>query len=281
MNNHEQELKIIGRIKHHEGGLNEREPAHVGGVSYKGITQQAFDEWGEGDGAGKTKGITSVRDLTQHPDVVDAFYHDYLKYAWHLSECLQYMFCDFYTNGKAHAVKIIQRMVGIDDDGVWGSGTTKAVQAWTTEIEEKLKTDPYLDNELIEQFHEEKLALYESIKDINLQLYQDNIVGWKKRAMRVLAEHSEYFEDDEPVAKAIDPADIAPPPVEYEPAAMPYHSKLVGTDKIEEYLASEVAQGYILSAITTVTEPVLDVTAQDVLVVTEYDPDKAGKLLNT
>ena len=60
MRQHEAELKIVERIKAHEGGLNEKEPAHVGGVSYKGITQQAFEEWAEGDGAEKAKGITSL-----------------------------------------------------------------------------------------------------------------------------------------------------------------------------------------------------------------------------
>ena len=58
--------------------------------------------------------------------------------------------------------------------------------------------------------------------------------------------------------------------------AMPYHTKLIKIDEMQDYLASKVAQGYVLSEIAITTE-----TVQDVLVVTEYDPDKAKKLIKT
>ena len=277
MTEHESELKIVGRIKSHEGELNEREPAHVGGVSYRGITQRTFQEWIEGEGKHKAKGITNVRQLVDHPDVVDAFYHDYLKNAWHLPECLQYMYCDFYTNGQANATKITQRMVGIDDDGIWGSGTTKAVQAWTADITEALTTNPFLDNELILDFHEQKLAHYESLKTKNPELYNANIAGWKKRAMRVLAEHQEYFEDDEPVATAVDPEDMPPaPPVESTDEWKPYCIANLTLTDFEAWIGKYLKKGYVLHSCNLIPN-------QDnkMLVVVEHNPEKAGKLLNT
>ena len=282
MRQHEAELKIVGRIKSHEGELNEREPSHVGGVSYRGVTQRTFLEWVQGEGKGKNNGITDVRQLVDHPDVVDAFYHDYLKNAWHLPECLQYMYCDFYTNGQSNATKIIQRMVGIDDDGVWGSGTTKVVQTWRAEIEAKMMTDPYLDNDLIMQFHDQKIAHYEKLATSNPELYGENLVGWKKRAMRVLAEHQEYFEDDEPVATAIDPADVPAEPLaepldqlstDAEPTTantMPYHSNVVLESDIAGWLSKEVQAGYILSVATP--------SDNKFLIITEFNPAKAGAL---
>ena len=42
MNEHSKVLKLILES---EGGLNEDEPAHVGGVSYAGITQKTYDAW--------------------------------------------------------------------------------------------------------------------------------------------------------------------------------------------------------------------------------------------
>ena len=285
------ERQIIDRIRDHEGigKLNEKEPPHVGGISFEGITLRAFVEWIQGEGQGKNNGVTHVRNLVKHPEVVDAFYHDYLKNAWHLPECLQYMYCDFYTNGQAHANRIIQRMVGVDDDGVWGSGTTRAVQAWTADINERIKTDNSLDNDLITEFHDQKLAHYESLKEINPSLYQTNIAGWKKRAMRLLGEHQQYFEDDEPVATAVNPEDMPDdqftmpeellatpecdagmtadtPPAEDEP----YHAEVVIESKIATWLASEVQAGYVLSAIIPADERFL--------IITEVNPAKVAEL---
>lgn len=274
---HEAELKIVARIKEHEGGLNEKEPPHVGGVSYKGITQRTFAAWIQGEGQSKAKGITDVRQLVDHPDVVDAFYHDYLKNAWHLPECLQYMYCDFYTNGQTHATKIIQRMVGISDDGVWGSGTTKAVQQWTADIQARIPSEPLLDNELITEFHDQKLAHYESLKEINLKLYEANIAGWKKRAMRVLSEHAEYFEDDQPVATAVDAADVPPiEPVESTDDWKPYCIANLALTDFEAWIRQYLKKGYVLHSCNFIPN-------QDnkVLIVVEHSPKKAEKLLNT
>ena len=38
--------QVLDLILKSEGGLNEDEPEHVGGVSYAGITQQAYDGLG-------------------------------------------------------------------------------------------------------------------------------------------------------------------------------------------------------------------------------------------
>ena len=37
--------QVLDLILKSEGGLNEDEPEHVGGVSYAGITQQAYTGW--------------------------------------------------------------------------------------------------------------------------------------------------------------------------------------------------------------------------------------------
>lgn len=285
------ERKIIDRIRDHEGigKLNENEPPHVGGISFEGITLRAFVEWVQGEGQGKNNGVTHVQNLINHPEVVYAFYQDYLKNAWHLPECLQYLYCDFYTNGQSHANKIIQRMVGVDDDGVWGSGTTRSVQKWTADINERLKTDNSLDNDLITKFHDQKIAHYESLKDINPTLYERNIAGWKKRAMRLLGEHQEYFEDDEPVATAVNPEDLpdddftmpddllATPEVDAgaseeapPPDGLPYHSQVVIESKVAEWLNGEVQKGYVRSDIVPADERFL--------IITEFNPPKAAQL---
>ena len=79
-------------------------------------------------------------------------------HVWELPECLQYIFADFVVNAGSAAVKIIQRFVEVDDDGSWGSGTSKAVAEWKDNVEAGIAIDANTDNDLITRFHEQKIA---------------------------------------------------------------------------------------------------------------------------
>ena len=196
--------KVLALILKSEGGLNEDEPTHVGGVSYAGITQVSYDEW-----RSKARMIQtpeSVRDLKDHLNVVNAFYNDYFEkyHTWELPEFLQYIYADFVVNAGSAAVKIIQRLVEVEDDGVWGSGTSKAAAEWKELIGIELEDDANVDNNLITEFHEQKLAHYNNLAEANPDKYGRYLAGWKRRCNSVLAELSNYFEDDVPTPKAVD-----------------------------------------------------------------------------
>ena len=198
--------EVLSLILKSEGGLNENEPAHVGGVSYAGITQKTWDAYRIRDPLLPQ----SVRGLEGRHDFVEAFYVDYFgKYhVWELPEFLQYIFADFVVNAGSAAVKIIQRMAGVDADGLWGSGTSRAVQAWNMRIEAALATNPHLDNELITDYHNQKIAHYENLAELNPEKYGQYLQGWKRRANNVLADLGKYFEVEEPTAKAIDEDEV-------------------------------------------------------------------------
>lgn len=234
-NEHSEVLELILKS---EGGLNEDEPKNVGGVSYAGITQQAYDAFrttthstafssiiGTGNTPESVKelGGTAIDDpkwkkrcpldvpaeFKVRLDIINAFYEWYFgKYhTWELPEFLQYAFADFVVNAASAAVKIIQRFAGVDDDGVWGSGTSRAVAAWKAKVEAELANDPHVDNNLITDFHEQKLVHYNWLAEANPEKYAKFLPTWKRRCNHVLSDLGHYFENDEPTPKAIDEDD--------------------------------------------------------------------------
>ena len=205
MNEHSKVLKLILES---EGGLNEDEPAHVGGVSYAGITQKTYQAWQPPPGVDKPP---TVRLLQDYPQIVELFYINYFSkyHTWELPEFLQYMYADFVVNAGSAAVKIIQRLVGVDADGAWGKGTSAAVAEWKTGVEGALASDPHVDNNLITEFHEQKLSHYNQLAETNPDKYAKYLPGWKRRCNNVLSDLGEYFENDEPTPKAVDEEDDA------------------------------------------------------------------------
>lgn len=201
--------EVLALILKSEGGLNEDEPDSVGGISYAGITQRTFEAFLQVMGSKYPDAPRSVRDLDKRPDLVEAFYVWYFgKYhTWELPAFLQYAYADFVTNAASAAVKIIQRFAGVDDDGVWGRGTSKAVAAWKARIEGELVSDPHLDNNLITAFHDQKLAHYNHLATANPAKFAKYLPGWKRRANNVLSDLGKYFENDEPTPKAIEEDD--------------------------------------------------------------------------
>ena len=209
----EMDPAIIPRIIKNEKGLNEDEPESVGGVSLDGITKQAYDIWHQKN-KNKFAGIPDdVRELQNLPHIVNAFYVDYLadKHVWNMPKFLQYIYADFVVNANAGAIKIVQRMAGVDDDGIWGSGTARAVEAWKNDVLDKLAKDPDVDNELITEFHEAKLVHYNFLATKNPPKFGRYLKGWLRRSNHVLSELQEYFEVDEPTPSAMDDDDIDVP----------------------------------------------------------------------
>ena len=148
--------KIIDLILKSEGGLNEDEPSHVGGVSYAGITQKTYEAY---KSRLPDNAPHSVRDLVGNSKTIYNFYDLYLGdfHVWELPECLQYLHADFAVNAGSAAVKIIQELVGSDVDGVWGSGTSRDVASWKQRFDEELANNSYADNEVITKYNEAKL----------------------------------------------------------------------------------------------------------------------------
>ncbi len=202
--------KIIQLIIGSEKGINPREPANVGGISCDGITKQSWDIWRPKNLDRFPEAPESVEGLVKRQDIVGAFYVDYLEryHTWELPEFLQYIYSDFVVNAGKAAVKIIQRMAGADDDGAWGRGTSGAVATWKQTVETALQSDPDVDNALITRFHEEKLAHYQRLVDLNPDKFKKWHAGWKRRANYVLAQLEEYFEVEAATPSAMHDDDV-------------------------------------------------------------------------
>ena len=202
--------KIIKMIIGSEKGVNRNEPESVGGISVDGVSKILYDTLLPELRRTMSDVPTNIEEIENRPDIINQCYIINLGIAhvWELPEFLQYIYSDFYTNAQSVAVKIIQRFIEVEDDGIWGTGTSRAVLEWKKSVEHELETDPHVDNEIITKFHEEKLAHYQRLVNKNPDKFKEWHNGWKRRANHVLAELQEYFEVDEPTPSAADDDDI-------------------------------------------------------------------------
>ena len=217
------------RIMKSEGGINRREPASVGGKSCAGISQKTYNEWKIdhcqiadapqdvedliGTAAGTTYEKQSPLDIPAECgvrlDVITAFYKDYLKNARLdiLPDCLGYIHADFYVNSMYTANKVLQRMVGFTGkavDGILGPASRARIAEMCEKLKADMAVDSMADDNLIMQYHDEKLKHYESLKFENPELYNENIRGWRKRSMHILSELEDYFYDENPTTSAME-----------------------------------------------------------------------------
>lgn len=184
--------QIIDHILESEGGYNPNEPAHVGGESYAGITPVAYLDLMK---VADVPNLSSMKELEDKPELVRHFYDWYLRRTWELPEFLQYIHADFRTNAGSKAVKIIQELVGVDADGIWGSGTSEAIANWNVGKPE----------DVIEAYHAKKIEHYEGLAEKNPDLYGKYLAGWKRRANKVLGTALDSIEWD--VQEEIKPLD--------------------------------------------------------------------------
>lgn len=220
---------VIAKIRKSESGVNRKEPKSVGGISVDGVTRQSYKVWLNqrpdliGRVPNDVEGLLDIEGKLspQYDGFIDEFYVWYLedKHVWEVPPFLQYMYSDFVVNAGAAATKIIQRMAGVPDDGIWGSGTSKAVAAWVGKVMAELESDPDVDNDLITQFHNEKLEHYDRLVTANPWKFEEWHKGWKRRANHVLSELQEYFEVEESTPSAMDDEhvlDVMPEPENVE-----------------------------------------------------------------
>jgi lysozyme family protein len=109
-----------------EGGFVD-DPRDHGGRTMKGITQAVYDSWGEAHGQ-PSADVKNISDAD-----VDAVYR---KNYWAAASCdlmrahLNLVTFDTAVNmGPVRAVKILQRVLNLDQDGVFGNHTRQACDA--------------------------------------------------------------------------------------------------------------------------------------------------------
>ena len=133
---------VIAAINIHEGGWNAPEG------SFAGITEVAWDEFCEDNPAIEHDSPAQFQDLPAEI-VANYIYHFSEWYFthpgkrnfWALPKLLWFVCCDAAFPAPVPVIRFVQQLVGLpdsDQDGIWGSGTTAAVQ---THFEGKTTTD--------------------------------------------------------------------------------------------------------------------------------------------
>lgn len=121
--NYEQALHWV--LQHEAGYVHH--PQDPGGATNRGITQKTYDAFR------RAKGVP-VRDVRDIDDVeVRAIYREqYARPVWFdvLPSGVDYALFDFAVNsGVSRAVKYVQRIVGVRQDGIMGNQTLSAIRA--------------------------------------------------------------------------------------------------------------------------------------------------------
>ncbi len=138
MNRFRQCLEVVLK---HEGGLSNRK-ADRGGLTNYGITQKTYSAWLKATGL-PDRPVTEIR-ISE----VGAVYQQYwiAAHCDYLPEPLDLVVFDSAVNhGAKRAVKLLQRVLGVDEDGVCGKITLKALHEDVVNYGIEEVCDKYLD----------------------------------------------------------------------------------------------------------------------------------------
>ena len=157
----------------HEGGLT------ADGLTYAGITQHTWEAWREKQ-KDKAHLPKEVKHLSDFPKltVVKRFYFDYFHdwHVWDVHPALQLIYADFVVLSGSEAVREIQKLAGVEADGVWGLGTGVAVKKFNAKLDKKNKWQAF------QQFDKMKLSFFYSLANRNPLKYKNSLRNWIKRS---------------------------------------------------------------------------------------------------
>ena len=195
------EPQLIG----HEGGFaNRPKKEDPGGATKFGITIGTLAAW-----RGETVTIDDVRDLTR--DEARRIYKQHYWDAMHadrLPAGLDYAVFDFGVNsGPGRAVKYLQKLLGIDADGIIGAQTLCALHGADV-------------TDLIERYCAARLAFMKRLKN-----WRYNKNGWQRRVGEVQALALDLHREGTAITRK-----AAPPVPLPKPAPKPAGGKAVASE---------------------------------------------------
>lgn len=159
--------RALSVILKHEGGFVNH-PKDPGGITNLGVTKKTWEAWTK-----RTASVADMKALT--PDAVAPLYR---KNYWLAAGCdflpepLALCVFDFAVNaGPARAVRYLQRLVGAKDDGIPGSKTMIAVEAF-------IKAQGLA--EAVKQYQDKRIGYYQS-----LPTFDTFGKGWLRRVKEV------------------------------------------------------------------------------------------------
>lgn len=178
---------LVFIIRHEEGVNNVN--------TYAGITQKKWEIWRSKQGdirhlpryvgmlAGNPK-LHPLKDPEANIIVIKRFYYDSLHkwHAWDIHPALQLIYADFVTLVGREAVKEIQKLVGVEADGMWGDATAKAVKIFNVDLEAKRSQNPGYAWKIFLRFDTQKRSVFQSLAKKNPEKYASHLQSWLKRS---------------------------------------------------------------------------------------------------
>lgn len=168
--------RALPLVLRHEGGFvnNPRDP---GGATNKGVTIASFRAYV------KPKGTVEDLKKITNEQVATVYYRHYWAAvnAHDLPSGLDYSVFDLAVNsGPARAAKMLQKVLGVTQDGRIGPNTIKAAEAEPTGV-------------LIDRLNDERLAFLKRIKDNKGRRLWDTFgKGWSRRVEEVREKSIEW-----------------------------------------------------------------------------------------
>lgn len=138
-------LACIKIVLGHEGGYVNHQNDRGGATNY-GVTQKTYDDFNNRRGAPKR----DVKDI--HVTDVEAIYGTYWKDAHcaYMPEPLDLLMFDSAINhGAGNAVKMLQRVMGVDADGIAGRDTMRALHEEVVSVGIEALCRMYLDERAV------------------------------------------------------------------------------------------------------------------------------------
>ena len=164
-------------------------------IMYAGITQKKWEIWRSKQGDIRHL-PRYVRELAGNPElnplkdpkvditIIKRYYYDSLHrwHAWDIHPALQLIYADFVTLVGREAVKGIQKLVGVEADGQWGTGTADAVRAFNADFESKRSQNPDYAWKVFLDFDAQKRAVFQSLVKENPEKDDNDLQNWLKRS---------------------------------------------------------------------------------------------------
>ncbi len=167
--------QVLGNTLGHEGGYT----VDQGGPTFRGVTQATWDAYSEQSGLE----AKSVKNLTPS-DIQSVYYDNYYKgpsIDMITPLKTQGVLFDYAVNsGPATAVKELQRIVGVNADGIIGPKTSKAVTMFGKK---------YGDEALARVLLEKRRKYLQGLAKNNPKKHGGSLNGWMNRLDNLIAQY--------------------------------------------------------------------------------------------
>ena len=199
---------VLDFILEQEAGLNRHD---VNGKTYAGITQQTWQMWRARQPdkhalpidieslAGSPIHVNPMKSQGARIDLIKRFYFDYFNEynTWDVHHSLQLIYADMVVLSGHRAIYILQDLLAVDSDGVWGHQTDIAIR----KLNRKLDSSVADQRRFFGLFDSRKRAFLQGLIDRHPMTYGHYRDVWFSRADIVTRYTTEWLDEQAKLSK--------------------------------------------------------------------------------